>query len=82
MRSRLVLSIFVILAAALSGCDLVTEPEGPSPDDFEVKADTSEVRANDERASGETRQAMAPQDVTATLADARSGVTLSIEMPR
>ena len=58
----------------------MSEPEGPQPEDFEVEADPSEVRAS--QPGDEIRQAEVRQDVAAPLSTARGGITLSIKAPR
>lgn len=79
MRSRLALPFLALFLFAATGCDLVSEPEGPRPEDFEVQEDTSEVRTSE--AEAERNEAEVRQDVAAPLATARGGVTLGFSAP-
>ena len=80
MRQRLAVPFLAVLLFAATGCDLVSDPEGPRPEDFEVQEEASEVRAvgDDEQAGS----APLRQDVAAPLSTARGGITLSIKAPR
>lgn len=80
MRPRLAVPFLAVLLLAATGCDLMSDPEGPQPEDFEVQADTSEVRATEP--GDEIRQAEVRQDVAAPLSTARGAITLSIKEPR
>ena len=80
MRPRLVLPLLAVLLFAATGCDLMSDPEGPQPEDFEVEADTSEVQTSEP--GNEIRKAEVRQDVAAPLSTARGGITLSIKAPR
>ena len=80
MRQRLAVPFLAILVFAATGCDLVSDPEGPRPEDFEGQQDTAEVRATGEDdAVGDIQ---VRQDVAAPLPTARGGMTLSINAPR
>ena len=79
MRPRLAVPLFSLLLLCATGCDLVSEPGGPRPEDFEVQEETSEVRAieaDDETADVELRQVAAEP-----LSTARGGITLSLKAP-
>lgn len=83
MRPRLAVPFLAVALFAITGCDLVTEPDGPRPEDFEVQEDTSQVRATTETEDLDvTDDAKAPHDVAAPLSTARGGVTLSMRAPR
>jgi hypothetical protein len=77
MRARCLLPLLAVALSALAGCDLVSDPDGPSPEDFEVQEDTSEVRASDDREASPTKAPHEVVDVAAPLSTARGGVTLS-----
>jgi hypothetical protein len=80
MRPRLVIPLLALVLLAATGCDLVSDPEGPQPEDFEVQEDTSQVRSSDDdKVLG---KAEVRQDVAAPLSTARGGITLSINVPR
>lgn len=80
MRPRLAVPFLSFVLFAATGCDLVSEPGGPRPEDFEVQEETSEVQStaeDDQAAALEVRH-----DVAAPLTTARGGSTLSINAPR
>lgn len=80
MRPRLALPLLSVLLFAATGCDLVGDPEGPRPEDFEVQEETSEVRATEDL--GPAADVQMRQDVAAPLSTSRGGVTFSINVPR
>jgi hypothetical protein len=80
MRPRLAIPLLSLVLVTVTGCDLVSDPEGPQPEDFEVQEDTSEVRSTDDDAV--LGKAVVRQDVAAPLSMARGGMTLSINVPR
>lgn len=83
MRPRLVLPLFVVLASALSGCDLMSDPDGPQPEDFQVHEDTSEVRSTDDDSESQAASPVRVQhDVAAPLSTARGDIAQSISAPR
>lgn len=79
MRLRTAVPLFLVLLAAASGCDLVSDPDGPRPEDFAVQEDASEVRGSED----EVAVARDPlqHDLASPLSTARGGVTLSITAP-
>jgi hypothetical protein len=79
MRTRLAVPFLAVLVLAATGCDLVSDPEGPRPEDFEVQEDAAEVQTAGEDGVG---AASMRQDVAAPLSTARGGITLSINAPR
>jgi hypothetical protein len=79
MRPRLVLPFLCVILLAGTGCDLVSDPGGPRPEDFEVQEETSEVRSTDDEEAGEIELR---HDVAAPLSTARGGSTLSLNAPR
>jgi hypothetical protein len=84
MRHRLAVSLLAVLVLAATGCDLVSDPGGPRPEDFAVEEDSAEVRASgDEDAiANSIGDVQVRQDVASPLSTARSGMTLSISAPR
>lgn len=80
MRPSLAAPFLAVLVLAATGCDLVSDPEGPRPEDFEVQEETSEVRAAGE--GEEAGNVELRRDVAAPLSTARGGITLSIKAPR
>lgn len=80
MHPRLAVPLLAMALLAATGCDLVSEPEGPRPEDFEVQEETSEVRTSD--VEQEREGAEAPQDVAVPRSAARGGVTLGFTVPR
>jgi hypothetical protein len=80
MRPRLAIPLLSLVLLTVTGCDLVSDPEGPQPEDFEVQEDTSEVRSTDDDVV--LGKAAVRQDVAAPLSMARGGMTLSINVPR
>ena len=83
MRPRLAVTFLAVALFAITGCDLVTEPDGPRPEDFEFQEDTSQARATTETEEvNVVDDAKVPHDVAAPLATARGGVTLSMRAPR
>lgn len=75
MRLRSTVPLLTVLLFASAGCDLVSDVDGPRPEDFELHEDTSEARASEDAdvGDGTTRQ-----ERSSPLAAARSGATLSI----
>lgn len=83
MRPRLVAPLVSMLLFCATGCDLVSDPEGPRPEDFEVQEETSEVRANDEgNVAAAVVEVQASKDVAVPLSTARGGITRSFEAVR
>lgn len=83
MRPRLAFPFLAVLVFTITGCDLMSDPEGPQPEDFEAKDDTSEVRATEPGEKVDAiRKAEVPQDVASPLSPARGAITLSINVPR
>lgn len=80
MRPCLAAPFIALVLIAVSGCDLVSDPEGPRPEDFEVQVETEEVQTTE--AAAETAQPEVRQDVAAPLSTARGGVTFAFGAPR
>lgn len=80
MRPCLAVSFLAVLLFAATGCDLVSDPDGPRPEDFEVQEESSEVRTTDD--GDPVGGVQMRQDVAAPLSTVRGGVTFSIDTPR
>jgi hypothetical protein len=79
MRPRAVVPFLAIVLFAATGCDLVSDPEGPRPEDFLVQEDTSEVRSTEDDETA--NEVELRHDVAAPLSTARGGVTRGSSAP-
>lgn len=65
-----------VLLCAVTGCDLVSEMDGPRPEDFRVDEDAAEVRGEDD-VDPHAAQSLR-QGVGSPFPAARDGMTLSL----
>lgn len=78
MRPHRLVPLASVLLFALSGCDLMSDMDGPRPEDFATQSDASEVRSSQQ--VDDDADTDSPQEaVGSPFEAARSGVSLSVE---